>query len=125
MKYQPLLKLYKKVINEKEWIVEAAERIDEVETITEETIVEEAEIIKQEEIIIKTKEELWIEERNKIMKSIFEFMPSIANKANGTQAEIAKMFRLYNAYYKANEKASCAQCVGNVYNKLMRLYKGN
>lgn len=61
--------------------------------------------------------------REQVLQSILEFMPSIMNKSQGTHNEVNKMMKLYNMYFQTQEKATCAQCVSNVFNRLVKLYK--
>lgn len=103
MTYWELMKEYKKW---KKWNDETKD-VDFFEEIKEETQVYTPEEFKRKEIL----------------DEIINFMPSIVKKSKGTPSEISTMFRLYNSFYKAQEKSSCASCVGNVFNRMVALYK--
>ena len=60
--------------------------------------------------------------RNKIIRSIVEFMPSLIGRSKAQPHEIQKMFDLYNAFYLRRDHPSCNLCVGRVYEAMRNIY---
>lgn len=73
------------------------------------------------ESVIEKEDQLSI--RDRLIVEIVEFMDTIKDKIRGTDAEVKLMFNLYNNFYKRNESPGCSVCVGNVYKKMMNIYK--
>lgn len=122
MKWKELLSTYKQHKKDNEATITKDEIVDVVDKFVEDT--NGVIIVKnlQEGIVVGRIYDTDVL-RNQLIKDILELMSELKGKVRGTPEEIKIMFSLYNNFYKRNESPGCSQCVGNVYQKLLNIYK--
>ena len=62
--------------------------------------------------------------RDELFPQIVELMIKMKGKSKASQAELDRMFSLYNQFYLRHDSPSCGACISRVYSTFKKICKG-